>query len=337
MMDIRDQNLSDSMEMYLVTIARLRRGDKPVPLSQLAEALNVTPVSVNEMCRKLQDNGLLVYRPYKGALLTESGETWADHTLRHHRLWEVFLVENLHFSKTQADEIACLLEHVNTDELIDRLDAYLSFPAVSPRGLPIPRPVREDSEARKGIPLTDLTAGKSCQILRFNGSDSAKQFLQEHGIFPGVKVTVIAVSPDDLLVEVDGIHVSLAGSLARAVDVEPLSSPRDGTEKAELSTQNHERGSMEHKEQTGQTALKQIPLSELKKGVEAVVVGVGGKGAVKRRMMDMGVVPGASIKVLRVAPFGDPVEYEVKGYSLSLRKSEAGQIMVEIQSEEHHA
>lgn len=72
----------------------------------------------------------------------------------------------------------------------------------------------------------------------------------------------------------------------------------------------------------------EIPLSSLKKDQKAVVVRVGGKGAVKRRMMDMGMVPGSEIRVVRVAPFGDPIEFNVKGYSLSLRKSEAKDIIV---------
>ena len=50
-------------------------------------------------------------------------------------------------------------------------------------------------------------------------------------------------------------------------------------------------------------------------------------------MMDMGLVPGADVKVLRVAPLGDPIEFSVKGYSLSLRKSEAKTITVEVSSE----
>ena len=57
---------------------------------------------------------------------------------------------------------------------------------------------------------------------------------------------------------------------------------------------------------------------------------VGGKGPVKRRMMDMGLVPGTDVAVVRVAPLGDPIEFTVKGYSLSLRKSEAEAIQVEV-------
>ena len=74
----------------------------------------------------------------------------------------------------------------------------------------------------------------------------------------------------------------------------------------------------------------QIPLHELKVGQRGVIIHVSGKGPIKRRMMDMGLVPGSEVQVVRVAPLGDPVEFTVKGYSLSLRKSEASNIQVEI-------
>jgi ferrous iron transport protein A len=65
-------------------------------------------------------------------------------------------------------------------------------------------------------------------------------------------------------------------------------------------------------------------------GQTGTVIRVGGQGPARRRMMDMGLVSGAKVKMVRVAPLGDPVEFEVKGYSLSLRKSEARDITVEI-------
>ena len=75
--------------------------------------------------------------------------------------------------------------------------------------------------------------------------------------------------------------------------------------------------------------ISRVPLHELRVGQRGVVVRVGGKGRARQRMMDMGLVPGTEVKVVRVAPLGDPVEFEVKGYSLSLRKSEASEITVE--------
>lgn len=70
-------------------------------------------------------------------------------------------------------------------------------------------------------------------------------------------------------------------------------------------------------------------LSQLQPGQRAKVCEVGGSPALRRRLLDMGVVPGAEIEVVRVAPLGDPVEYKVKGYRLSLRRSEAAKVTVE--------
>ncbi len=69
-------------------------------------------------------------------------------------------------------------------------------------------------------------------------------------------------------------------------------------------------------------------LKELKPGQSGVVKNVGNKGPIKKRLMDMGVTPGTEIKVVKVAPLGDPVEVNLRGYELSLRKDEAAQVIV---------
>ena len=70
-------------------------------------------------------------------------------------------------------------------------------------------------------------------------------------------------------------------------------------------------------------------LSDVKIGKTAKVVKLHGEGAVKRRIMDMGITKGVEIKVIKYAPFGDPIELRVRGYELSLRKSDAAMIEVE--------
>ncbi len=70
-------------------------------------------------------------------------------------------------------------------------------------------------------------------------------------------------------------------------------------------------------------------LSELKPKERGRIVKVGGSGAVRRRIMDMGVIPGTEVEVAKVAPLGDPVDIVLKGYHLSLRKGEAKDILVE--------
>jgi len=70
-------------------------------------------------------------------------------------------------------------------------------------------------------------------------------------------------------------------------------------------------------------------LSDLKPGESGTVLKVEGNKSIRRRMMDMGLLKGAEVQVKRVAPLGDPIEFSVRGYSLSLRKSEAQAIHVE--------
>ncbi len=74
----------------------------------------------------------------------------------------------------------------------------------------------------------------------------------------------------------------------------------------------------------------EVKLSELRPGEEGVVVRVEGPPALRRRLMEMGVVRGTKIKMVRRAPLGDPIEYEVKGYNLSLRAGEADGVYVEV-------
>jgi Fe2+ transport system protein FeoA len=66
-------------------------------------------------------------------------------------------------------------------------------------------------------------------------------------------------------------------------------------------------------------------------GHRAVVTRINGQGALRRRIMDMGITPGAEIEMVKTSPLGDPVEYLVRGYHLSLRRSEAQMIEIEMQ------
>ena len=72
-------------------------------------------------------------------------------------------------------------------------------------------------------------------------------------------------------------------------------------------------------------------LNRLGPGETGIVVKVMGSGAVKRRIVDMGIIPGTRIKVQKLAPLGDPMEIKVKNFNLSLRKSEAAIIEVQVQ------
>jgi ferrous iron transport protein A len=73
-----------------------------------------------------------------------------------------------------------------------------------------------------------------------------------------------------------------------------------------------------------------LRLTHLPIGADARVVSVNGESRVMRRLMEMGVIPGVSVKVIKTAPFGDPIEVRLRGYSLAMRKNEADSIEVSI-------
>ena len=73
-----------------------------------------------------------------------------------------------------------------------------------------------------------------------------------------------------------------------------------------------------------------MTLDKLPLGQEAVITAVGGEGALRCRLLDMGRIPKTRVRVEKVAPLGDPLELRVRGYSLSLRKEDAGKIEVEV-------
>jgi DtxR family Mn-dependent transcriptional regulator len=173
------------------------------------------------MCRKLQDQGLVVYRPYKGVYLTEQGQRRAYYILRRHRLWEVFLVQKLGLDYEQAHDAACRLEHATSDSIADQLDAFLDHPTVNPEGEPIPRP---EGVLPNCAPcyLSELSAGARVHILQCSLGEPARASLAEQGLRPGATAVVLLASEPSQLLLVQDQHVSIARSLAEAILVEPL-------------------------------------------------------------------------------------------------------------------
>jgi Fe2+ transport system protein FeoA len=77
-----------------------------------------------------------------------------------------------------------------------------------------------------------------------------------------------------------------------------------------------------------------LPLSQLKVGERGVITKMNIKGAARQRFLAMGLIKGETILVKRVAPLGDPIDFVIKGYDLSLRKSEAAEILVQQQGQQ---
>jgi len=216
--------MSESEEMYLVTIARLNeKGEAgPVPVSQLASELSVMPVSANQMIRKLEDSGWLIYTPYKGVSLTAKGLGRALRVLRHRRLWEVFLVEQLKIPATEATDMACRLEHFLPNPAADRLAAFLGNPSVSPAGNPIP-PANPDTPGVLDIPIGVMDIGADCEVTRIECDHAARTFLASEGIRAGEIVHVAAIGGNGsvLVQSSTGNSTYVSSNLAKCLWVRP--------------------------------------------------------------------------------------------------------------------
>ncbi len=126
-------------ENYLKIIYHIsRQHPGMVQTNAIAESMGTRPASVSDMLKKLAEKQLVSYVKYKGVILTEKGKLTAIHIVRRHRLWEYFLVNTLNFKWDEIHEIAEELEHVNSPQLIDRLDKFLGYPKHDPHGDPIP-------------------------------------------------------------------------------------------------------------------------------------------------------------------------------------------------------
>ncbi|HRN41647.1 MAG: metal-dependent transcriptional regulator [Flavobacteriales bacterium] len=125
-------------ENYLKALYKLGGKSGDVQTNALAEELNTKASSVTDMMKKLAEKKLVNYEPYKGVSLSKEGFKVAIYIVRKHRLWEVFLVEKLAFKWDEVHEIAEQLEHIQSSELIEKLDEFLDFPKFDPHGDPIP-------------------------------------------------------------------------------------------------------------------------------------------------------------------------------------------------------
>ena len=185
---------SSSIENYLKAIFSLTEGtnQKEASTSSIADYLDTKSSSVTDMLQKLDKKGLIIYTKYKGANLTDKGRKISVNIIRKHRLWEVFLVEKLGFKWDQIHDIAEQMEHIQSDELTDRLDHFLDHPKFDPHGDPIPDKEGNIKNHSSAVNLYDLEKGKSGIIVGVNdSSDDFLRYLEKHELSLGTPIKVV--------------------------------------------------------------------------------------------------------------------------------------------------
>ncbi|GAB4413484.1 MAG: metal-dependent transcriptional regulator [Bacteroidia bacterium] len=208
---------TETEENYLKCILRHAQPGELVSTNTIANDLGTTAASVTDMLKKLNDKGYVKYTRYRGVTLTETGKKIALHIVRKHRLWEVFLVEKLGFSWDHVHEVAEQLEHIDSPELIRRIDAFLGYPKFDPHGDPIPSESGEIAE-RDTILLADLDPGQTARVAGVVRTDPEfLQYLERVGLRLDAEVVMVEHLTFDHAVQVRvGDRVAmLGGAVAR--------------------------------------------------------------------------------------------------------------------------
>ena len=205
-------------ENYLKVIYHLSLSiDELITTNAIAERVQTKAASVTDMMRKLSDKKLVNYQKYQGVSLTEAGRTVAINIVRKHRLWEVFLVNKLRFKWDEVHDIAEELEHINSSELIERLNEYLNFPTNDPHGDPIP-----DKNGQFGnevfIKLSKLQNGQAGIIMGVSEHSSPfLKHLEKMQLTLGKHIVVLDIIGFDgsIELEVDSKKINVSREVAK--------------------------------------------------------------------------------------------------------------------------
>ena len=240
--------------------------------------------------------------------LTERGRKVALTVLRRHRLWERYLADRTGVGAAEWHERAERAEHALRPQDTEALSTRLGHPLYDPHGDPIPTP-DGDVPPPAGIPLTRVPAGRTCLITHLE--DEPREVFERllaAQLAPGLSLRVVDVRPTEVRVLVEGRERSLDPVASAAVTVALLEG-----------------------DAAAAAVVRGVTLADLAVGEVGSVLGISPAcvGSQRRRLLDLGVVPGTRVGPELVSAAGEPVAYRIRGALIALRKEQAAQIRVE--------
>jgi len=279
--------------------------DRVANLQSLSGALAVSGNRAAELLSRLQSQELVALKD-GGYELTPEGRRYALRIVRIHRLWESYLSAETGLDPKSWHSEAEQLEHTTSVEEAEALSAQMGHPRYDPHGDPIPT-AAGDIAPPLGKPLTELEIGELAEIVHVEDEPEAvyAQLVAE-GLHPGMRVRVNESTPQRIRFEADAEEHVLAPILAGNLSVMAL--PHD----EEMA------GPFER-------------LSGLAVGETATVVALAPalRGPERRRLFDLGLIPGTEVSPELTSPSGDPTGYMIRGAVIALRREQADQIQVE--------
>jgi len=271
-------------------------------LNGIAGNLSISADEATDIISKLESLGLVNTEKNELAL-TSDGRSYALRVVRVHRLWEKYLADETSIGENEWHTKAEELEHTLTPEQANKLAAQIGNPVFDPHGDPIPSS-KGDLPVKKGKQLTEMSAGEFANIIHVEDEPHAiySQIIAE-GLYAGMQIRMIEISDKRVKFIANGEECILSPLIAKSITV--------GAVQLEKQVEG-----------------KFKPLSSLKIGEEGTILGIAKslRGQQRRRLMDLGIVPGTKIEAELESLTGDPVAYRVRGTTVALRKQQTDRI-----------
>ena len=220
-----DQIPTQAVEDYLKTIYKIQQENgEVVATTALAERMGVAPASATNMVKKLAEVKLVLYKPYQGVALTETGREIALRVIRYHRLIERYLFEKLDVPWDEVHAQAENWEHSLSEILAERMDIVLGKPTTDPHGSPIPTQdgsIIQPQQTR----LANLGPGQSAIISEVSDHNAdLLRYLNDLALYPGETVEASKIIPPDgsLTIYIKGTQHTIGLEVARHVFVTGL-------------------------------------------------------------------------------------------------------------------
>lgn len=211
-----------TIEEYLEIIYMMAAENRVVKGARLAAILGVSRPTVTATLRRMTRDGLIKQDAKKQVELTKKGYTLADTLQRRHRIIERWLTDVLEFDWAKSDAESHRLEHVFSDEVVDRLNEKMGRPETCPHGNPIPGNQRAGKQ-QPAFPLSQTAEGDRVRVTRISeyaeNTDNLLRHLNERGLRPNEEFTVSDISPINQALTLFGRekHFSISSQIADAV------------------------------------------------------------------------------------------------------------------------
>lgn len=272
--------------------------------NSVAGILAINSDRATKLVSRLETLGLLLTQG-EVLQLTSQGRSYALRVIRVHRIWERYLADETGTKEMDWHGIAEKMEHTFTLEQADKLAAQIGNPVYDPHGDPIPSS-NGNIPNKKGKPLTEMLQGEFANIIHIEDEPQTvySQILAQ-GLYPGMQIRMLEVTDRRMKFVANGEECILSPIIAKniTVGVVQLEKPVEGKFKT---------------------------LSALKVGEKGIVLGIAKalRGQQRRRLMDLGIVPGTEIESQLESISSDPVAYKVRGAIIALRKQQADKIFL---------